>query len=231
MPQLPVPAMQQLPLGLSPEPVHRFDTFVNSPASAAVIQALQARSSAAAIYLWGPSGCGKTHLLHAAAWAAQSAGQVVCAFAAANPAPWLLADMPQLVLLDDCDRFDAAQQHSAFQVFVEAATHGFAVLAAARVPPVDLALREDLRTRLGWGLVYQLDAPTEDQVRALLRREADRRGIFLSDDVMGFVMTRFERNLSHLMHLLDRLDHYGLAHRREVTVPMIRRMLAEQGDA
>lgn len=230
MSQPPVPAMQQLPLGLSPEPVHRFDTFMATPASAAVIQALRSRSAAAAIYLWGPSGCGKTHLLHAAAWQAQSAGQVVCAFAAGDPAPWLLADAPELVLLDDCDRFDAAQQHSAFQVFVEAATQGFAVLAAARVPPVDLALREDLRTRLGWGLVYQLDPPTEDQVRALLRREADRRGIFLSDDVMGFVMTRFERNLSHLMHLLDRLDHYGLAHRREVTVPMIRRMLAEQGD-
>lgn len=230
MSQPPVPAMQQLPLGLSPEPVHRFDTFMVTPASAAVIQALRSRSAAAAIYLWGPSGCGKTHLLHAAAWQAQSAGQVVCAFAAGDPAPWLLADAPELVLLDDCDRFDADQQHSAFQVFVEAATQGFAVLAAARVPPVDLALREDLRTRLGWGLVYQLEPPTEDQVRALLRREADRRGIFLSDDVMGFVMTRFERNLSHLMHLLDRLDRYGLAHRREVTVPMIRRMLAEQGD-
>jgi DnaA family protein len=226
-----LPAMQQLPLVLSTEPVYRYDNFVVNAASALVVQALQARTSAAAIYLWGPSGCGKTHLLHAAAQAVQQGGGRVQAFGAADAAPWQLDEVPQLVLLDDCDRYDAQQQHGAFQCFVEAATHGFAVLAAARMPPVDLPVREDLRTRLGWGVVYQLDAPGEDQVRALLRREADRRGIFLSDEVMGFVMTRFERNLSHLMRLLDRLDRYGLAHHREVTVPMIRRMLAEQEEA
>jgi DnaA family protein len=228
MPQPTLPAMQQLPLTLSTEPVRRFDNFAVNPASAVVVQALQTRTSAAAIYLWGPSGCGKTHLLHAAAQAVQDEGGRVQAFTAADPAPWQVDDVPQLVLLDDCDRYDAQQQHGAFQWFVEAATHGFAVLAAARVPPVDLPVREDLRTRLGWGVVYQMEAPSEDQVRALLRREADRRGIFLSDDVMGFVMTRFERNLCHLMELLNRLDRYGLAHHREVTVPMIRRMLAEQ---
>jgi DnaA family protein len=223
-----LPAMQQLPLLLSTEPVYRFDNFSVNPSTVAVVQALQERSSAAAIYLWGPSGSGKTHLLGAAAQAVQDEGGRVRAFSTADPAPWQVDEQPQLVLLDDCDRYDAQQQHGAFQWFVEAATHGFAVLAAARVPPVDLQVREDLRTRLGWGVVYQLEAPGEDQVRALLRREADRRGIFLSDDVMGFVMTRFERNLSHLMHLLDRLDRYGLAHHRDVTVPMIRRMLIEE---
>src|SRR5262245_8007880 len=204
------PAMQQFPLVLSPEPMHRFENFVAGGASVPAVQALQARSSAAAIYLWGGAGCGKTHLLHAAGHTAQARGELVLALSAAVPAPWAMDDLPQLVLLDDCDRFDAAQQQAAFQVFVEAATHGFAVLAAARVPPVDLPVREDLRTRLGWGLVYQLEPPAEDQVRALLRREADRRGIFLSDEVMSYVMTHFERDLSHLMRLLDRMDHYGL---------------------
>jgi len=78
--------------------------------------------------------------------------------------------------------------------------------AAARVPPVDLDLREDLRTRLGWGPVFALRNLPEEQARAVLRRESDRRGIFLSDDVMDYLLSRFERDLKFLMGLLDRLD-------------------------
>ena len=45
----------------------------------------------------------------------------------------------------------------------------------------------------------------------MLRREADRRGIFLSDEVMDYLLTRFARDLKHLMALLDRLDGFALA--------------------
>ena len=68
----------------------------------------------------------------------------------------------------------------------------------------------------------------EAETRAALRREADRRGIFLSDDVMDHLLTRFPRDLKHLMSLLDRLDEYALARSRAVTVPLVRSMLAEQ---
>ena len=63
----------------------------------------------------------------------------------------------------------------------------------------------------------------------MLRREADRRGIFLSDEVMAFLLTHFERDLGHLMRLLDRLDTYGLAKARRITVPLVRQMLLDEG--
>jgi DnaA-homolog protein len=65
-------------------------------------------------------------------------------------------------------------------------------------------------------------------VRALLRREADRRGILLSDEVMDYLLTRHARNLSHLMDLLDRLDLFSLAFKRAVTVPLLKQMLAAE---
>jgi len=136
-----------------------------------------------------------------------------------------------LVLLDACDRYDDAQQASAFALLVEAQSHGVAWVAAARVPPVDLPLREDLRTRLGWGPVFALRNLPEEQARAVLRRESDRRGIFLSDDVMDYLLTRFARDLSHLMALLDRLDGFALSEHRSVTVPLLKKMLAEQDAA
>ena len=59
-----------------------------------------------------------------------------------------------------------------------------------------------------------------------LRREADRRGAFLSDEVMDHLLTRFARDLKHLMALLDRLDHFALAEGRVVTVPLLKKMSA-----
>jgi len=96
---------------------------------------------------------------------------------------------------------------------------------------VDLPLREDLRTRLGWGHVFALQPLREAEARAALRREADRRGVFLSDEVMDYLLTRFARDLKHLMGQLDRLDAYALAYQRAITVPLLRRMIDEEGAA
>jgi len=77
--------------------------------------------------------------------------------------------------------------------------------------------------------VFAVQPLGEAETRAVLRRDADQRGIFLSDEVMDYVLTRFPRDLSHLMRLLDRLDEFGLAHGRRITVPLVRQMLAEEG--
>jgi DnaA family protein len=129
--------------------------------------------------------------------------------------------------MDRCDEFGPAEQQAAFALFVEAGTHGVQVAAAGRLPPVDLPLRDDLRTRLAWGHVFALQPLSEPETRSALRREADRRGIFLSDEVMDFVLNRFSRDLNTLMQLLDRLEHYSLASGRQVTLPLLRRMLAD----
>jgi DnaA family protein len=133
------------------------------------------------------------------------------------------------VLLDRCERLDLPQQRAAFALFEEALAQRVPLVAAGRLPPVDLPLREDLRTRLAWGHVFALQPLSEAETRAALRREGDRRGIFLSDEVMGHLMTRFPRDLAHLMRLLDRLDEFALAKARPVTVPLLRQMLAEEG--
>ena len=136
-------------------------------------------------------------------------------------------------MVDDCQALDAERQHAAFALFVEAGSHGVQWAAAGKLPPVDLPIRDDLRTRLGWGHVFAMQALAEGETRAALRREADRRGILLSDEVMGYLLTHFQRDLKHLMRLLDQLDEFALSERRAVTVPLLKKMLAEstsQGD-
>lgn len=220
--------MKQLPLPIAMPATAGFDTFVPGANSAAVFHLEQFGAGATPAYLWGPSGSGKTHLLRALALQRQQRGEQVGWFDRRTHPPWSMEAGHALLLLDDCDRFDDAQQRAAFGLLVDAQARGVSWIAAGRLPPVDLPLREDLRTRLGWGPVFALENLPEDQARAVLRRESDRRGIFLSDEVMDYLLTRFARDLSHLMAMLDRLDEFALSERRAVTVPLLKKMLAEQ---
>ena len=184
------------------------------------------------LYLWGEGGSGKSHLLQAVRAALLDAGERVGWLDASVALPPDFDEGWSAVLLDDVQAFGAVQQHAAFNWFVNAAAPASGaprpVLAAGRWPPADLPLREDLRTRLGWGHVFQLHAPSEAERRAVLRQQAEARGIALSDEVMAYMLSRFARDLGSLMALLERIDRFALEQQRAVTVPLIKSMLENE---
>lgn len=176
-------------------------------------------------YLWGSSASGKTHLLKAVQDALRSRGASV---------GWLDANVLQppefderwaTILMDDVHLYNAEQQQMAFNWFINAQTHQCWILAAGALPPADLKLRDDLRSRLGWGHVFQLHVLSELERRSVLRQAADDRGIFLGDEVMDFMLNRFSRDLGSLMELLEHLDGYALQTKRAITIPLIKSML------
>ena len=223
--------MKQVPLSLTPEPLNSFDAFVGGANGAALAHLSSQVPPIAPLYLWGGVGSGKTHLLRALALAGQQAGLRVGWFEPGRGLPWAFDPGWALLVFDDVQGLDAAAQQAAFALLVEAQAHGVPWAAAGDRPPVDLPLRDDLRTRIGWGHIFALEPLGEAETRAVLRREADRRGIFLSDEVMDYLLSRFERDLSFLMALLDRLDEFALAKSRHVTVPLLKLMLSEEATA
>ena len=176
-------------------------------------------------YLWGTSGCGKTHLLSAVQAALQARGQCVGWLSASAVGPAEFDERWSAVLMDDVHAFDTQQQHTAFNWFVNAQTWQIAVIATGTAPPADLKLRDDLRTRLGWGPVFALHLLGESERREVLRANAQARGVDLSDEVMDFMLTRFSRDLGSLMELLDLMDGYALQTQRAVTIPLIKTMM------
>jgi DnaA family protein len=227
-----------MPLPLAPAAAPSFDNFLAGANAAACHHLRTLGPAGAPVYLWGPSGSGKTHLLQAALAAARAAGRPAAELrvgvaGADGPAGAFgvfddgAASPPALLVIDDCDSLDAQAQARAFRAFVDAASDGTQLVAAGRLPPIDLPVREDLRTRLGWGPVFALQPLAEGELRAALQQEAARRGLALSDDLLNFLLTRFARDLTNLMSLLDRLDRYALARSRPLTVPLLRAMLQE----
>jgi len=223
--------MKQIPLAIGAVgegPDCRFENFLPGSNRAAWSHALEYDPLPAPLYLWGPPGSGKTHLLRATAQRAYERGDRVQWLEPNCVLPWSIDDSSNLVVFDACDRLDDDQQHAAFAIFVDATSRGVSIASAGRVPPIDLPMREDLRTRLAWGHVFGMQTPTEAEVRAILRREADRRGMLLSEDLVHFLLTRFERDLGHLMSQLGALDQFSLSTKRNLTVPLLKQMLQEE---
>jgi DnaA family protein len=187
-----------------------------------------AKRSPVPTYFWGPQGSGKSHLLKAAREGLREQGASVGWLdASVHNAPEY-SESWAAILMDDVHAFSSAQQQLAFNWFVHAQTLQRPVMAAGLCAPVDLKLRDDLRTRLGWGHIFGLQLLSEAERRAVLRQAADARGVFLGDEVMDFMLTRFSRDLGHLMELLELLDGYSLQSKRAITIPMIKSMMENQ---
>jgi len=216
-----------MPLDLGPEPDHSFARFVPGANSALLAHLRALVPGEPPTLIWGGPGSGKTHLLHALARAWREQGFGVVAFDGASGSHWELPVHTRLVLIDDADRLDDAQQHAAFAAFIDAVGQGAAVVAASRLPAVDMAVREDLRTRLGWGPSFALQPLDEGALRELLVQEGLRRGLALPPELLDYLLLRFARDPAHLIPLLERLDHYALRLKRAPTVPLLRQMLNE----
>lgn len=173
------------------------------------------------VTIWGEPGAGKSHLLRGLAAKVPSlhlnAEQPASAFVGSSDA--------SLYLLDDCDRLNDEQQIAAFALYNQVRESGGMLIAAGRLPPAQLKLRDDLRTRLAWGLVYQVHGLTDEEKIDALSRSAETRGLVLSPGVLPYLLTHFRRDMPSLSAMLDALDRYSLETQRPITMPLLRELL------
>jgi DnaA family protein len=174
-------------------------------------------------YLWAETGAGKTHLLHGLA---ATPGSRYIAFDA-DPDQFTYAPDVSLYLVDDIDRLSPERQIDAFALFNQVREHGAYMVCAGPVPPAVLPVREDLRTRMGWGLVYQIHGLSDDEKIAALTQAAEARGFTLSASVLPYLLSHFKRDMRSLSTMLDALDHYSLETQRPVTLPLLRDLLLQ----
>jgi DnaA family protein len=226
--------MRQLALGLAPSPAPAFDNFFpgrNVEAMSALHSLASGQSGEHFVYLWGERGCGRSHLLQAAVAAASSRGIIARYIAAGETLP---ADDSgvRMLAVDDVEKLDAQAQLEFFRLYNALRECQGAVLAAGNVAPARLQLRADLLTRLGWGLVFQVHALSDDDKRVALKRHAAARAFDLRDEIVEYLLRHLKRDLPSLMAVLDALDRYSLETKRPITLPLLRQLLqSESGES
>ena len=220
--------MKQLVLDLGAEPARSLDTFevgANAELAHLMHRFAERNSREHFAYLWGDTGAGKTHLLQGLA---ATPGARYIAAASAVDADFVYSPDISLYLLDDCPKLSSDAQIGAFALFNQIREHGAYMVSTGPVPPVVLPVREDLRTRMGWGLIYQIHGLSDDEKIAALTHAAEARGLTLSASVLPYLLSHFKRDMRSLSTMLDALDQYSLETQRPVTLPLLRDLLLQE---
>lgn len=221
--------MKQLALDFASQPLPTLDNFI-AGRNGELLENLRRLAAGQArerfLYVWGRPGSGRSHLLKGAVTALQRAGAAaVCVDCGPDTRFAEGLDRMDCVALDDVDRLDDEGQVAAFDLYNALRERSGALIASAAAPPVQLALREDLVTRLAWGLVYQVHGLSDDDKARALADHAASRGWPLPREVCDYLLTRARRDMPSLLSTLDALDRYSLETRRPVTVPLVRELL------
>lgn len=218
---------RQLVLNIRPEAPPRFDNFMpgdNLELLLALDTLARGELKESVTYIWGSVGSGRTHLLKATvAEARQFGGSAHYVTGSELP-----DELNGLLAVDDVDTLDDTGQIRLFSLINQARDGAGTVLAAGPAAPAQLAVREDLATRLSWGLVFGLRPLNEADRSTAVRERAANLGLKLGDDVVRYLLSHGRRDLPSLLATVDALDAYSLSLKRPVTVPLLRAWLQSQ---
>lgn len=219
--------MRQLALDIARPAPPTLDNYI-AGRNAELLDSLRRLAAGAErfVCVWGAPGSGRSHLLKGVVAAARESGAQAVYVAggdvAALPEAGCGADC---VAVDDVERLDAEAQIALFSLYNALREGGGRLVAAADSPPMRLRLRADLVTRLGWGLVYEVHALSDEEKVQALKRHAAARGFVLADDVCAYLLQRVPRDMPSLLATLEALDRHSLEAKRQVTVALVRELL------
>lgn len=222
----------QLPLGFEPGELFTFDSFV--PGSNSVATGLAQQTALAKgekqLYFWGGSGLGKSHLLQASCNLAAKNQYTACYLTQAEMADQpvtMFAGLEQvnLICLDDIETWliGDAWETALFDLINRVRENNHCLMLTSAYPPDEIAIKlPDLRSRLAWGPVFQLQNLSDKEKYQALRYRAEQSGLELPENVADYLMQRYPRDMFGLFERLAVLDKASMAMQRRLTIPLIK---------
>lgn len=196
----------QVPLPLVYRPRLAAHDFIVSDANRDAVQWLAApdRWPMPRCVLLGPPASGKSHL--AAVFAAR----------------------PGAVVIDDADLI--ADGEALFHAWNAATADRPLLFTATRMPRSWAHTLPDLASRLAATPQIRLTDPDDPMIAAVLAKCFADRGLRVGEEVITWLVARIERSFAAATDIVVRLDALALAERRDITVPLARQLLEEQGE-
>lgn len=185
-------------------------------------------------YLYGNSGTGKTHLLQAAVNIAYEHRKTSLYLTLKNIKTLTCEQLKSLnninlVCIDDIDFVCGNNnwEESLFHLYNQLKENNGKLIISSKHSPQHIKITlADLKSRLSWGISYNLQMLTDEEKIIALRSRAKVRGINLDDKVCNFLFNHLPRDMQQIFSLLDKLDQASLVEKRKITVPFVKEILA-----
>jgi len=228
---------QQLPVTFEFKANQTFDDFYPGSNQEIINQLKKtvAGTGEQLIFLWGEEGHGKSHLLQACcseAFNQQSSSFYLDLSDSSSTDPELMTGLEsfEIVCLDNIDELAQREnwELALFNFFNRHRDGNHKLIISASCPPntIDFALA-DLKTRMNWGLSLKIQPLDDDHKIAALTHKAQQMGFEISTPVARFLLTHYDRNLTSLWLMLDKLDWASLAAQRKLTIPFLKQILVK----
>jgi len=225
----------QLTLPLDPAPATSFETFhvsdTNAVAHRSVRALVEGASADRQILVWGARGAGKSHLLSAACQTVSAQGYRIAYLPgelAGHRDALVGLEQCELVCIDDLQRLGHEAEIELCHCMERCRAAGTMLLFAADRPPEELGFeRAELVARLDLGPRFRVGALAGESLRAALKTGAARRSVPLGDDVLDFLLRRFEPDMQVLQPIVERLVDVALGERKRLTVARVRNAFEE----
>lgn len=228
------PAARQLALQMWLRNGNTFDHYVCGDNQQLVSLLQETVNDARFVLMWGGEGVGKTHLLQALCHQSMARGEASVYLPLTERdqlAPEMLEGLESLslVAIDDVDAIagDAAWERALFNLYnAVRETPNSRLVLSANVPFASLDIKlPDLKSRLGWGLVFQVQALSDEQKIAALMQRAQLRGFDFPEEIGRYLLRHCRRDMAGLFEVLEQLDHASLAVQRKLTIPFVKQVI------
>ena len=218
---------EQLTLGIRLRDDATFNNYFSGQ-NGQIVHSLQAQHEPY-LFLFGASGSGKSHLLQAAC---HQTGQnnspvVYLPLAEEGLMPALLEGLENmsLIALDDIDTVLGRDdwEYALFTLYNRVRETGAHLIVSSREPLASLPIKlADLRSRLSWGPIFQLNNLTDKEKQFALQQRAKNRGLEVSDEVVTYLLKHSSRDMNALFALFEKLDKASMVEKRKLTIPFIK---------
>ena len=220
----------QLALNFDHRPALGGDDFLVATPNAEAVRWLDAWPDwpGPALVIFGPAGSGKTHL--AEVFRSQSGARPVSLQGLADEAAPALTGDARACVLEDADGADGAVARGLEQPLLHLYNHvkesGRHILLTAKQPPARWGIGlGDLASRLNTAAQAGIGTPDDALITAVLVKQFADRQLKVDVEVISYMLTRMERSFDAARRMIGAIDDLALEERRNITVPLVRRVL------
>jgi hypothetical protein len=103
------------------------------------------------------------------------------------------------------------------------------VMIVDKVPPEWEVALPDLKTRLAVTPVARIEQPDDALFRSIIRLLFADRGLHIPDEALKYIGERVERSYWMAERVVEAIDRFAIAERARLSLPTIRRALADGG--